>query len=272
MHVAQPSVSRTIREIEQYYDIKLFERVNKRLYITATGEELFYRAKEAVRAFDAIEESIYGNKSIKIGASVMIGNYIVQDAIEEFRQISPTSHIEMLIDVSEMLIQPVISGNLDFAIVEKSPSSDELEKTVFSGDYLVALCNGDHPLSAKQKITLKELVQQKIFLKSRGNTSRTMFDNELKKYGYSVKPVFESNNTDEVIDRLLKEGGVAVLPFLQTHRRLEKERLVRLSVDKLDLRRNYYIVRRKDKTLPNNMKEFIEICKKNANEVNQHFV
>ena len=272
MHVAQPSISRTIKEIEQYYDIKLFERVNKRLYITPMGQELFYRAKEAVQAFDAIEESIYGEESIRIGASVMIGKYIIEDAIQEYQQISPAARFDVRIDVSEMLIGQIISGDLSFAFIERPSGREELEETVFSGDYLVALCNTSHPYAQKQTVSLKELLQQKILLKSPGNTSRHLFDEELKKYGLTADPVFESSSTDEVIDYLLENGGIAVLPFLQARRRFERERLVRLEVEELKLRRNYYVVLRKDRILPNNMKEFVEICKKKANEVNQNLI
>ena len=269
MHVAQPAVSRTIKEIENYYDIKLFERINKRLYITDVGEELFYRAREAVRVFDSLENYIYGGHSMKVGSSVMIGNYIIQDSIEDYHRLVPTAHIELLIDISTIVAQHVISGSLDFAIIERPTYSSEINESCFSGDHLVILCNKSHPLAKKQKISLDELITQKIFLKSKGNTSRELFDNELQKNNITITPAFESNSINAILDKVMMEEGVALMPFLQTRHRSEQENLVRLYVDDLNLRRNYYIISRKDKALSNQAKEFIEICKKKANEINR---
>ena len=83
--VAQPAVSRTIRSIEQYYNITLFERRNNRLYLTEIGKELYKKASEAIHAYDAIEMCILNHDGrapeIRVGASVMIGNYIVRKTL-----------------------------------------------------------------------------------------------------------------------------------------------------------------------------------------------
>jgi len=269
LHVAQPAVSKTIREIEKYYDIKLFERINKRLYITEVGEELFYRAREAVRVFDSLENYIYGGHVMKVGASVMIGNYVIQDSIEEFHRLAPTAHIELLIDISNIVAQHVLTGSVDFALVERPAYSDEINEICFSGDYLILLCNKNHPLAKSRKITLDELSKQKLFLKRRGNTSRDLFDSELEKHNIYIEPAFESDSVNAILDRVLTEEGVAMVPFLQTRHRCEQDDFVRLHIDEINLRRNYYIINRKDKPLSNQAKEFIEICKRRANEINQ---
>lgn len=267
LHIAQPAISRTIKGIERYYDIKLFERINKRLYITEMGEELFQRASEAVRAFDSLENYIFGTLCLKVGASVMIGNYLIQECITEYRRLAPTVHIEMLIDTSAIVAQHVISGNLDFALIARPTFSDELNEICFSGDYLVLLCGKNHPLAKKQKISLEELTKQRLFLKQKGNTSRDLFDRELQKCSLTIEPAFEDDSINSLLERLLLEDGVAVVPFLQIQHLYKQGDFVRLYVDEVDLRRNYYLISRKDKTLPNQAMEFIELCKRKASEI-----
>ena len=58
LHMTQPAVTRTIQEIEQYYGVRLFERINRRLYVTESGRELYAHALHIVDTFDAMEKGM----------------------------------------------------------------------------------------------------------------------------------------------------------------------------------------------------------------------
>ena len=58
MHIAQPSVSGTIGEIEEQYGVRLFERLGRRLYITATGTQLREYARHILSMYDAMEQRL----------------------------------------------------------------------------------------------------------------------------------------------------------------------------------------------------------------------
>ena len=58
MHIAQPSVSGTIGEIEEQYGVRLFERLGRRLYITATGMQLREYARHILSMYDAMEQRL----------------------------------------------------------------------------------------------------------------------------------------------------------------------------------------------------------------------
>ena len=53
--VAQPSVSQTIKELENYYGVILFNRINRKLTLTNEGQTLLAKAKEIVKSFDEFE-------------------------------------------------------------------------------------------------------------------------------------------------------------------------------------------------------------------------
>ena len=55
MHMAQPTVSTTISELEKYYNVLLFDRINQRLVLTPTGKELLVKAKNVLAGFDDFE-------------------------------------------------------------------------------------------------------------------------------------------------------------------------------------------------------------------------
>ena len=76
LFIAQPAVSNTISEIEKNYNIKLFERINKKLFLTDEGKVLLIKAQEVLSAFDEFEEQALNSSKkplLKIGSSLTIG-------------------------------------------------------------------------------------------------------------------------------------------------------------------------------------------------------
>ena len=55
LHVAQPVVSTAVSELEKYYGIRLFERINQRLVITEQGGELLVKARDVISCFEDFE-------------------------------------------------------------------------------------------------------------------------------------------------------------------------------------------------------------------------
>ena len=72
LHVAQPAVSQTISDLEKYYNVILFDRINNRISLTEDGKRLFLKATETVAAFDEFESaalSALKNPSVSVAAS-----------------------------------------------------------------------------------------------------------------------------------------------------------------------------------------------------------
>ena len=76
LHVAQPSVSQTIKELENYYNVSLFIRANKKLTLTKDGKELLIKAQDTLSSFVEFENSankVKDNPVVRIGASLTFG-------------------------------------------------------------------------------------------------------------------------------------------------------------------------------------------------------
>lgn len=78
LYMTQPAVSRAIREIEQTYSIRLFERLNQRLYLTDSGRRMHAYAVHIVDTFDRMERELSDGDErgvLRVGASITLGNY-----------------------------------------------------------------------------------------------------------------------------------------------------------------------------------------------------
>ncbi len=79
LHIAQPSVSQTIAELEKYYNVKLFERLGRKLFITMAGQKLITYARHIVNLSKEAEEvmrEINHNGKIFRDGSIWFGSHL----------------------------------------------------------------------------------------------------------------------------------------------------------------------------------------------------
>src|SRR5690554_7400796 len=89
LYIAQPSISLAISELEDYYGIKLFDRIAKRLHVTEAGKHFLQYARHIVALFEDMEKEVKNFDAIgliRVGTSITIGNYLLSDYIKQFKE------------------------------------------------------------------------------------------------------------------------------------------------------------------------------------------
>ena len=82
LHMTQPAVTRTIQEIEQHYGVRLFDRMNRRLFVTEAGRQFYAQALHIVESFDRMEKGLLNGDAfgvLRVGASISLGNFFLPD-------------------------------------------------------------------------------------------------------------------------------------------------------------------------------------------------
>ena len=112
LHVAQPTVSQAVAELEAYYGVKLFERLSRRLHLTAAGERFRSYASHITALFDELEKGIRDWDSfgvLRIGASITIGSQLLPDFVRTFSDRYPDMDVRVLVERSEALERALIT-------------------------------------------------------------------------------------------------------------------------------------------------------------------
>ena len=160
LHISQPTVSQAVSELERYYGIKLFERLSQRIYLTKEGELMLSFSRHILDSFEQMEAAINNaveRSSLRIGCSVSVGTWLINDVLDESEKMMPECEISVLVANSSDIEQAVLNYEVDLGIVEGIIKSRDLILTPICEDELVVVCGKNHELAKEKKVTLDML-------------------------------------------------------------------------------------------------------------------
>lgn len=214
LFISQPTVSQAIRELEEHYGAKLFERLSKKLYITDFGKELLSYAKQVVDQFDNLEKNMNDKshiENLRIGASVTVGTHLLSKVLKEFHNLQPNVNTYSYVNNTTTVEKKLLNSELDVAIVEGDIHSSDLVSIPVIDDYLVLLCNNKHPFLNKKEIKLKDLENQRFAMREDGSGTRDFLEQYLYKHHIKVQLVWEASSTDTIKRAILDDNCLSLL-------------------------------------------------------------
>ncbi|MBN9648214.1 MAG: LysR family transcriptional regulator [Terrisporobacter othiniensis] len=265
LFISQPTVSQAIRELEDHYSQKLFERLSKKLYITSFGKELFSYATKVVEQFDNLEKTMNDNlhiENLRIGASVTVGTCLLSKILKEFHNLAPRVNTYAYVNNTTMVEKKLLESDLDIAIVEGEIHSQDLVPTPVIDDYLVLLCNNNHPLSKKEKITLYDLQNQRFAMREDGSGTREFFEQILHKYKIQIQLAYEASSTDTIRRAILDDDCLSLLSIHTFEEDIICGKIHIMKTDLNPLKRSFKLVHHKDKIMTPSIITLKEILKK----------
>lgn len=178
LNLSQPSVSTHIKNLENAFGITLINRSikQKTISITESGYTLYKRAKEIINLLDVtfldvktVSNSIKG--SIKIGASLTIGEYILPKFLAYFSSKYPDVDVEIVIENTTLISDELKKMKLDIGIIEGSASSSLFKQEYFLEDNMVLAIPFDSNLK-KQEFSLASIQNRRWIAREDGSGTR----------------------------------------------------------------------------------------------------
>ena len=263
LHLAQPSVSLAIRELEDYYGIRLFDRIGRHISPTDCGMQFYEYAVHIAALFDEMEKKMRNWDTLgtlRVGASITIGTHILPFLIKNYQESFPSLRVEAVINNSGVIEQHVLDNSIDLGLIETQPEHSEIQAIPFMEDQLCAVLPADHPLASRNCVTLSQMAGYPFLMREKGSAGREILEASLALQHLFVQPVWESSSTQAIVSGVSQGLGVAVLPYLLVERDA-RENLVKVIPFQKPLRRTLNIIYHKSKYLTPNMDAFIRLCK-----------
>lgn len=263
LFMAQPTISAAIHELEKQYGTRLFERISKKLYITDAGNKLLPYARHIISMFDEIENFAYNIKDsgiLRIGTSITIGNCLISDFLDAFTNVQPDVKINIKIDNSEKIEQAILENQIDFGLIEGIVHNPALIRKTFRDDELVLVCSSKHEWIKRKFVKPQDLQNEAFIMRERGSGAREILESALLLHGVEIQPAWESISTQAIIQGVIRQHGVAILPLLLVREYIEKGQIIVLPIQGVSLKRKFSIIYHKDKYLTPAMLSFTNIC------------
>ena len=259
--MTQPAVTRAIQEIESYYGIRLFERMNRRLYVTEMGNVFYSYAVHIVDSFDQMEKGLRDWDKLgllRVGATVAIGNSLLPQALVQFQKTHPELQVRSTISNGTVLQQALLDNELDFAIIEGGILHDQLDRQAIGPDRLVLILPPDDPRVRQEHLELKELTGDSFLLRDRGSMGRAFLEHVFASHALPLTPAMESISSQAIIRAVHLGLGISFLPERLVADAIRAGMVAAREVDDEPFVRDNYIVWHKQKFLTDSARALMD--------------
>ncbi len=262
LHVTQPAVSLAISELENYYGIKLFDRISRRLYLSEAGKTFLEYSKSITLIMDDLDKHIRSWESqgvLRVGSSISIGSMLMPEYTKKFRETHPDIRVKVKIDRSDVLQTMIAANQLDFALIEGTVHDSSLKSESIMDDRLALIAALDYD---KDVIGKQDLYSVDMLLREKGSGTREVFETVLSSASYPVPdPLWESVSTTALINAAKEGFGVAAVPYRMAKKVIDAGEVKEVKINGVEFKRNYKIIYHKDKRFTPAAKDFIDILK-----------
>lgn len=267
LRISQPTVSEHLRTLEGELGCQLFDRLGRSIIATEKAELLYPKAcrivDELLSLPSEIGEDAVVHGELASGASTIPGTYIMPELICRFRRQYPQVSFRVVVEDTSQITARVSGHNLLCGIV--GAPADEMGDLLcepFCEDELVFVAAPE--FGGDGALTPQKLAVQQFILREEGSGTRQVMETFLEKIGVRLS----STNTAAVfgataaVKEAVKCGlGIAVLSRIAVHEELANGVLREVEVQATPMRRSFYLLRHKKRSLPAVYLRFCEFLK-----------
>ncbi|MCK9236108.1 MAG: LysR family transcriptional regulator [Acholeplasmataceae bacterium] len=254
LNISQPAVTQHIKALEDYYQIKIFDKKGRDLILTTEGKVLVKNAKRLIALNHNIEKELVSDftefKRLDIGITLTAGSYFIPEILNVLKEEFPEIRYNFHTDITENIYERLKYYELDFAIIDGNPHNDEFVSKLLLKDKLIVIAPNHHPLKDKKGIDFSELKNEKFILRHEKAHTRKVFENYLSSQIENVDEldvILEIDNT-ALIKQLIIEGhGISVMSKAVCEANLRAGTFVELDINDFNIERGIYLIYRKEK-------------------------
>ncbi len=262
--MSQSAASGALRDLEDQFGIRLFDRVGKRLQLNELGRALQPRAEAVLEQARELERSFERHEDLgrlKVGATLTIGTYLAVELLARYMSEQPGARASLEVGNTERIAAAVAAFELDVGLIEGELHAPDLEVTTWRQDELVVFCAPEHPLARRRRLSDDDLRAATWILREAGSGTRQTFDRAMHGLLPELRVLLELQHT-EAIRRAVEAGlGLGCLSRIALADAFARGTLVPLRVPHRDLTRNFYFILHREKYRSPAIERWLALCR-----------
>lgn len=265
LKISQPTVSHAISQIENEYNVKLFDRISKKLYITDVGLRLYDYALNILEQFEdtvVFLQSSSTAHNINLGVSSNFSSQFLLEIINDYEKKKEDVSLRVYVDSREKIIEKLNSGIINLAIIDGDAGIEDNSAESFYEDEIFIISSKDSDIKDKEVLDAEDLRNKKFVLGDLDDNSKKMLLNFLRERGIPIDLKFICQNKDMVLNIVKNSDALSI----GASSSFKDEDVVKHRLEDLSIKRTYYMVYHNDGFLKKDMKNFVNFVKHKFNK------
>jgi DNA-binding transcriptional LysR family regulator len=238
LFMTQPAVTFQVKQLEEHFNTRLFERNHGRIALTPAGRMAMEYAERILSISEEMDTRVAELTGavagpLLLGASTTIAEFILPQILGEFKGLHPEVEAHMMVANSETIVNRVADHTIDVGLIESPSYLPSLQNEVCCDDELVLICAPNHPLATRKTVRAQEIAALPLVRREPGSGTREFTDNYFRQCGVppedlnlvmelgspeAMKGVVETGIAVAIVSRAtiakeLKLGSVVAVPL-----------------------------------------------------------
>ena len=230
--VSQPTLSVSIKKLEEELDVKIFERGASEVTVTPLGDEIVRQAQRVIEQASVIKEIAMRGKDpvsgpLRLGVIYTIGPYLLPDLVRQAIEHVPQMPLLLQENFTAKLLEMLRTGELDCAIMaEPFPDTGLAMAPLYDEPFMAALPKG-HPLAKRKRISTEEMKSETMLLLGTGHCFRDHVLEVCPEYARfsshaeGIRKSFEGSSLETIKYMVASGMGVTVVPCLSVPKEVQ---------------------------------------------------
>lgn len=224
LFMTQPAVTFQVKQLEEHFNTRLFERSHGKISLTPAGELVFRYAERILNLsaeLDTRMGEITGAISgpLAIGASTSIAEFMLPRVLGGFKSLYPQVQPHLTVANSETIENRVADFSLDVGLIESPPHLVSLKSEICCEDELVMICAPAHALAKEKSVSPQQLAEFPCVSRELGSGTREFTDNYFNEAGIAPEDLnlVMELGSPEAVKGVVETGvGYAIMSRIAT--------------------------------------------------------
>ena len=248
--MSQSAVSGALSDLEKQFDLQLFDRIGKRLQLSALGRALSARAEAVYAQAEELEHALAQQSDVgvlRVGATLTIGNHVAVPLIARFIQQNPGAQVRLEVANTTEIARKVGNFEIDVGLIEGELLHPDLDVTPWRDDELVVFCAPSFPLATERQLNDVLLKSAPWIVREPGSGTRQAFERAMHGILSELHIGLELQHTEAIKSAVEQGLGLGCVSRIAVAEEFRLGRLQPCEVPGRDFKRQFYFVLHKHK-------------------------
>jgi DNA-binding transcriptional LysR family regulator len=264
LHLTQPTVSMQVKKLVDILEAPLFERIGRKVYLTAVGQALYASVGGILEQLSIAEQKInhlkgFSGGSVKMSV-ISTAQYFVPKVIHEFMQSYPDVSVILRVGNKENLLERIAQNKDDFYLLGQPPEGLNVESTLLADNPLAFVANSSNPLVGK-KLHIEDLASEAFLMREVGSGIRSQVEKVFQQLRFQPRLQMVLGGNEVMRLGLLQGLGVTVTAVSTLIKEIDAGEISILDVEGFPINRHWYLAYPKGKVLSIAAEELINLLK-----------